>query len=190
MKISCALLGSLVLALSAYAQAPAPSANPTQPAPKTAAEKAAADKAKAAKTAPKTAPKPAPAPAAKATPDPKAAAKTDDAPGKIEGFEIPRGERGFLGLQVVNSMFKLTFYDAKKKVVAPDAATAILRWNVSYQKQPERVLLVPGDKALTSERTIKPPYSFRISIALFKQPLTGGDGSEAGAEMFTVDFSQ
>lgn len=193
MKISSALIGSLVLAISALAQVPAPSVNPTQPAPKTAAEKAAADKAaadkaKAAKTAPKTAPKA--APAAKAAPDPKAAAKKDEAPGKIEGFEIARGERGFLGLQIVNSTFKLSFYDSKKKLVAPDVATAILRWNVSYQKQPERVLLVPSDKALTSERTIKPPYSFRVSISLFKEPLTGGDGSDAGAETFSVDFSQ
>ena len=192
MKISSALLGSLVLAISALAQVPAPSANPTRPAPKTAAEKAAADKAaadkaKAAKTAPKTVPKAAPAP--KPAPDPKAA-KKDEAPGKIEGFEIPRGERGFLGLQIVNSTFKLSFYDAKKKLVAPDVATAVLRWNVTYQKQPERVLLVPNDKALTSERTIKPPYSFRLSLSLFKEPLTGGDGSEAGAETFSVDFSQ
>lgn len=111
------------------------------------------------------------------------AKKKEDEIGKIDGLEIARGG-GFLGLQIVNGTFKLSFYDAKKKPVAPDVARAALRWNVNYQKQPERVVLVPGDKALVSDKTIRPPYNFKLYLALFK-----GEGDD-GAENLTVDFSQ
>ncbi|MBI5770564.1 MAG: hypothetical protein HZA93_22495 [Verrucomicrobia bacterium] len=111
------------------------------------------------------------------------AKKKEDEIGKIEGMEIPRGG-GFLGLQVVNGTFRLSFYDAKKKPAAPDVVRAVLRWNVSYQKQPERVILVPGDKALVADKTVRPPYSFKLFLSLFK-----GEGDE-NAENLTVDFSQ
>jgi len=131
-------------------------------------------------------------PAAKA--DPGASAKKDgkkkeDEVGKIDGLEIARGS-GFLGLQIVNGTFKLSFYDAKKKPVAPDVASAAFRWNVNYQKMPERTILSPSGTALVSDKTVKPPYSFKLFVTLFKQAGSGADGSDAGAESFTIDFSQ
>ena len=141
---------------------------------------------------------PAPAKDAKAAPKKddkkKDSKKKEDAPGKIEGMEIPRGG-GFLGLQIVNGTFKLSFYDAKKKPVAPNVVRATFRWAVSYQKQPERTILSPGGgpNSLMSDKTVKPPYSFKLFITLFK---TEGDAyatdaaADAGAENLTVDFTQ
>lgn len=124
--------------------------------------------------------------------DPKAAPKQDvkkkkeEPPATIEGTTIARGT-GFLGLQIVNGNFKLSFYDAKKKPVAPDVTTAVLRWNVNYQPGPERVTLTPGGgmNSLTSVRVIRQPYSFRVTLLLLK-----GSGDEADTETFQVDFSQ
>jgi hypothetical protein len=111
------------------------------------------------------------------------AKKKEDETVKIDGMEISRGS-GFLGLQIVNGTFKLSFYDAKKKAVAPDVARAALRWNVNYQKQPERAVLLPSGKDLVADKTVRPPYNFRLYISLFK-----GD-SDDNLESFTVEFSQ
>lgn len=124
---------------------------------------------------------------AKAAP---AAAKKDekkkkaDEMGKIDGLEIPRGA-GFMGIQIVGGVFKLTTYDARKKPAAADFTRVALRWNPSNQKAPERALLVPGGGlgSFTSEKIVKPPYAFKLFITLIK-----GDGDDAPVENFTVDF--
>src|SRR3954466_1035902 len=89
--------------------------------------------------------------------------KKEEPPAKIEGMEIARSEGGgFMGLQIVDTNFRLAFYDAKKKPVAADVTRAVLRWNPNYQKSEERVVLErSGDgKYLTSPRTIRPPHNF------------------------------
>ncbi len=108
--------------------------------------------------------------------------KKDEAPAKIEGMEIARGT-GFMGLALVSGTFKLTFYDAKKKPVAPDVTRANLIWKVHYQSLPERTVLNPNGKALTSEYIVKPPHSFYLTIILVK-----GDGDDAPTETFNLDF--
>ena len=101
---------------------------------------------------------------------------------KIEGIEIARGT-GFLGIQLVNGTFKLSFYDAKKKPVAPDVTRASLRWKVKYQPNPETTVLNQDGNALTSAKAVKPPHNFSLSITLIK-----GEGDAATTESFTVDF--
>jgi hypothetical protein len=137
-------------------------------------------------------PKPA-APAAgkvdPAKPAPKADAKKKDEKkkdemGKITGIEIPRGS-GFMGIELVDSTFKLSFYDAKKKPVAPDVDRAALKWTVKTQSLPERVVLNVDGKSLTSPKVIRPPYNFSLAITLFK-----GEGDAAATENFSVAFSQ
>lgn len=134
-----------------------------------------------------------PATPAKETPAkkeaPKAAAKAPakkDEIGKIDGVEIARGGK-FLGLQVVNGNFKLTFYDAKKKPTTPDAVRAALRWDAKYKVGDERVVLLPsGDgKSFTGAKAIRPPYNFKVFVTLIKD---GAD--EAAAETLVVDFRQ
>lgn len=113
------------------------------------------------------------------------AAKKDEPPAKIEGMEIARGAKGFLGLQVVEGNFKLSFYDAKKKAVAPDVIRAVLRWSPKYQKAPEIFVLGPGDgKSLTVAKTVRPPYNFKLFVSMFVE------GTEDPVESFVVDFAQ
>ena len=187
MKTSFTLVVLTGLVLSAGAQTAAPLGGAAPVAPKmTAAQKAAADKAAAEKKAKASAKT---APAAKTAPDSKAKTKKEEPPAKIEGMEIPRGTRGFLGIQIVNSTFKLSFYDAAKKPIPPDMANAVLRWNVSYQKLPERAFLTPSGTALVGEKIVKPPYNFRLSLTLFKEAVAS-DGADAGVENYSLDFSQ
>ena len=115
--------------------------------------------------------------------------KKEDEMGKIDGMEIKRGS-GFMGLQIVDGTFKLSFYDAKKKPVKPDVARAAFRWNVNYQKAPERTILSVSGTALVSDKTVKPPYNFKLFVTLFKDAGEGYEASDAGAENLTIDFSQ
>ena len=136
--------------------------------------------AAAAQTPPRAKTPPAPAPAAKD------GAKKEEPPAKVEGIEIGRGARGFLGLQIVEGKFKLSFYDAKKKPIAPDVTRAALRWDPKGTTGTERTLLTAaGDgKSLTSGKVIRPPYLFRIFMALQK------DDPAAESENLVVDFRQ
>lgn len=129
---------------------------------------------------------------AKASGDAKSAAPKDgkkqEQEGKIEGVVIPRGT-GFMGIQVVNSAFKLSFYDEKKKPVAPDVDRAALRWDPRYKVGEERVVLLPsGDgKSLSADKNIRPPYNFKLFITLIKE---AAQGQAPVNETFTVDFRQ
>lgn len=134
------------------------------------------------------------APGAKTGADAKAGGETKGAvkaekneEGKIDGLVIPRG-KGFMGLQVVNSVFKLSFYDEKKKPVAPDVDRAALRWDPRYKVGEERTVLLPAadGKSLSSEKNIRPPYNFKLFMTLIKET----DGQPPVNETFTVDFRQ
>lgn len=132
-------------------------------------------------------------PPAKTAPAPAAPKKKDDGKkktevkmGKIDGLEVARGQT-FLGIQIVNGVFKLTNYDKMKKPVAADFTKVALRWTVNYQPNPERTLLTPsgGVGAFSSEKVVKPPYSFRLFVTLIK-----GDADDAPVENLTVEFHQ
>jgi hypothetical protein len=114
--------------------------------------------------------------------------KKEEPPAKIEGIEIARGEKGFLGIEIVNATFKLSFYDTKKKPIAPDVARATLRWDPKYKVGEERVVLNPAEKSLSSPRNIRPPYNFKLFITLFKEPTEGAD--PVAVENYTIDFRQ
>lgn len=115
--------------------------------------------------------------------------KKEEPPAKIEGIEIARGgEKGFLGVQVVEGKFRLNFYDAQKKPVAPDVLRAALRWDPKYKLGQERVVLTAGpENALGAERFIRPPYNFKLFIVLLKD---GGEGESPANEVYTIDFRQ
>jgi len=112
------------------------------------------------------------------------AAKKEEPP-KIEVMEIGRGAKGFLGLQVVGGNFKLSFYDAKKKPVAPDVVRAVLRWTPNYKPGTEIYVLGAGDgKSLSAPKTVRAPYSFKLFMSLFVE------GEENPVESYVVDFRQ
>jgi hypothetical protein len=170
---------ALVLALAFLVVARAQTAAPAVPAANPPASKTApAVKAPAAKAT---------TPAAKA-PAPKAVTKKkEEPPAKIDGTTIPRGKK-FLGLQLVNGTFKLSFYDEKKKPVAADVTRAVLRWDPKYKVGKERLLLTLGEdgKSLSSQKAIRPPYQFKLFITLLKDAT---ETEEAVGETFVIDFS-
>ena len=172
MKTLAALLGSLALGLAVMGQTTPPAKSPT--------EKISLDQSPPEKAAPGKA-----APGKEA---PGKTAKKDEPPPKIAGMEIARGDR-FLGLEVVNGVFKLSFYDAKKKPVPPDVARAVLRWDPKYKVGQERTVLSPGGgvNVMTSEKTVRPPYNFKLFITLLKQAT---EGEDPVGETIVVDFKQ
>lgn len=178
LSLTCALAG-LAIAAEPAVQEPAakplprivipPDASTTKGKTAPAAKAPAAEDAKAKGTATKT------------------GAKKEEEP-KIEGVVIARG-KGYLGLQVAESVFKLSFYDEKKKPVAADVDKAALRWDPRNKIGEERVLLTPSEdgKALTAPKAIKPPYNFKVFMTLIKE---GPDGQPPANENFVVDFRQ
>lgn len=118
-----------------------------------------------------------------------APAKVQEEERKVDGFEISRGERGFLGIKIENNQFRVTFYDAEKKPVPSDVAAIALRWPVKYQPNPERVVLMPSGEGLvmTSEKVIRAPFSFRLYVMLLKDVTPGAD---TDPETYVVDFQQ
>lgn len=164
----------LVLALASLAVAVGRAQTPTS-APVSNQKAPAAKSALPAKTAPA-----AKAPAAKAV-------KKEEPPPKIEGITIPRG-KNFLGIQIVNGTFKLSFYDEKKKPVPPDVSRAVLRWDPKYKVGKERLLLGPGEdgKSLSSPKNIRPPYNFKLYITLLKE---ASEAEEPAGETFVIDFT-
>jgi hypothetical protein len=142
-----------------------------------------------------------PYPSGKASPKAGAAAKDakgKDAKGKgkqeeepkIAGMEIARGDKGFIGLEVAEGAFKMTFYDKEKKPTPPDVARAALRWDAKYKVGQERLVLNPGGgpNSLNNPRVIRPPYNFKLFITLIKAG--GADGDNATGESYVVDFRQ
>jgi hypothetical protein len=111
-------------------------------------------------------------------------------PPQIRGVEVARAGKGFLGVQIVDGTFKLSFFDEQKKPVAPDAVRAVLRWDPKYKVGKERVLLTAdGDGvSLSSPRTIRPPYQFKLFITLIKEAKETPDTDEPVGESYTIDF--
>jgi hypothetical protein len=106
---------------------------------------------------------------------------------KIEGMEVSRGELGFLGVQIVNGTFKISFYDKKKQPIAADVMRAVLRWDPKYKVGQERVVLNLSDdgKSLASPKTIRPPYAFKLFITLLKDATETADPV---GETHVIDF--
>ncbi len=128
---------------------------------------------------------------AQGTAGPGATKKADtakaEAPPQIEGIVVPRGALGYMGVQIVNNTFKISFYDAKKKPTKADVTRALLRWDPKYKVGSERVLLNVSEdgKSLASPRNIRPPYLFKLFITLMKD---GTEGEDGAGETHVIDF--
>ncbi|MEO7413483.1 MAG: hypothetical protein ABIZ81_09005 [Opitutaceae bacterium] len=126
------------------------------------------------------------APATKAAADEAAKKKAEEPMGKVEGIEVKYGS-GYFGIELLAGNFKLTFYDAKRKVIPAPMPRAALRWPVNYRPADERTVLNLSEdgKALTSAKVVKPPYLFKLFITFLAE---GADEAGGGGESFTVDF--
>jgi hypothetical protein len=120
-----------------------------------------------------------------AQPSGKAPGKTAE-PAKITGTEVTRPGKGFIGLEVVGGNFRLSFYDESREPVSPAAVKAVLRWTPTNRTGSEFYALEPSadGKALTSPKTVRPPYQFKLFLSLFAA------GAEAPFESHTIDFRQ
>ena len=130
-------------------------------------------------------------PAAKA--DAKAVAKKPEEKKKepeptIPGLTVARTSAGFLGVELVQGNFKVSFYDANKKPVAADVAMGVARWTVKYNKSgDDRALLsLSGDGlSLMGDKIVRAPYTFKLYLSLFKD-----QGNDAQAvESYIIDFA-
>jgi hypothetical protein len=79
------------------------------------------------------------------------AAPDDEKEGTIAGTPIQRPQGGWLGIELKDNSFVLTFYNAKKKPTPADKTGAALRWAVHYQPNDERTEITPtGDPEVFS----------------------------------------
>lgn len=115
-------------------------------------------------------------------PEPK---KEEELP-KIPGTVIARPNGTFLGLEVVDTKFKLTFYDKKHKPMPIDVTRANARWPNTRSGTPSdyRTVLNGSGTALIGARPTLPPYNFTVYLSLLQ-----GEGDEAKVvESYTVPF--
>ncbi len=175
MKIPVFAFGLVVATGVALAdtQAPAPATTTAKPATAAAATTA---------TTTTTATKP-----GTATPTKPAAKPTkpkEEPMGTIPGVTIPRADGTYLGLEVSDTKFKLSFYNKKKKAANVDVTRAIARWpNVRGPGDNRTVLNVSGN-SLVSTKPVVPPYTFIVYLTLLK-----GEGEdEKAVESFVVQF--
>lgn len=108
--------------------------------------------------------------------------KTEEEVGTITGIEIARSNGAYLGLALENGKFKLSFYDEKKKPVPVDVVRATARWDPKYKVGQEHAVLNPSadGMALESPKYVRPPFNFKIYIALLKE-------KEEDNEFYIVD---
>jgi hypothetical protein len=113
-----------------------------------------------------------------------AATDDDDKEGTISGTPIQRPQGGWLGIELKDNSFVLTFYNAKKKPKPADKTSAILRWAVHYQPNEERTELTPTDDpaVFASPYSVKPPHAFILHITLLSD-------SKDNLESYTIEFS-
>jgi hypothetical protein len=126
-----------------------------------------------------------PAPGKAAPPAKKDEKKVEVLP-KIPGAEVARPNGTFLGLELVEGKFKLTFYSNKKKPMAVDVTRATARWPNTRTGTPSdyRTVLNGTGTALFSEKYVQPPYIFNVTLTLLR-----GEGDEAKAvETYVIPF--
>ncbi len=104
----------------------------------------------------------------------------------IPGQTIARGNGTYLGLQVVNGNFVLSFYDKKKKPMLPDVTRVTARWpNLrSATTGDNRAVLNRDGNVLVGNKSVVAPLTFNLRLALLV-----GDGEEAKVvESYVVPF--
>jgi hypothetical protein len=118
------------------------------------------------------------------TPAKPAKPAAQEAPPKIPGVEIARPNGTYLGMEVVDGKFKLSFYDAKKKAMPADITRALVRWPNKRGPGDFRSPMSLSGEALVSAKPVQPPYVFNAYLTLLQGE---GDAAEA-VESYVVPF--
>lgn len=123
------------------------------------------------------------APAVKGKAKPAEATKPEEP--KIPGIVIARPDGTFLSFELVGGNFRLSFYDAKKKAMAPNVTRATARWANPQGPGDSRCVLNPnGSNALVGNKLVVGPYVFNVYLTLLQ-----GEGEESKAvESHVVPF--
>jgi len=111
-------------------------------------------------------------------------AETPEAEPKILGAVITRADGTFLGLEVVAGNFKLSFYDAKKKAIAPNVSQARATWPNPRGQGDLRTMLNLSENALVGAKPVLPPYTYNVRLVL----LQGTGEQQQVVESFVVPF--
>jgi hypothetical protein len=116
--------------------------------------------------------------------DPKTVVKPAPEP-TIPGQTIARANGTYLGLQVIGGNFVLSFYDKKKKPMAPDVSRVLARWpNLRSAQGDNRAVLNPSGNALVGNKPVVAPFNFILRLTFLV-----GDGDDAQVvENLTVPF--
>jgi hypothetical protein len=115
--------------------------------------------------------------------DPAQPAPPEGAAPQLPGTVIAREDGRFLSLSLDGMHFKLSFYDANKVLVEPDAVRAVARWDPVNKAGVLRAVLNPSEdgKALKGNVLVRPPYVFKVQLLLI-----GADDNTI--ESHSVDF--
>jgi hypothetical protein len=130
-------------------------------------------------------------------PDPKAAAVAKPGAAKpgspltvkeeepvIPGTSVKRENGTWIGLEVVGGNFKLSFYDKKKKSMAPDITRASARWPNPRAPGDNRTMLNASGNVLVGAKPVLPPFTFNVYLTFLQ-----GEGDEAKAvESYVIPF--
>lgn len=82
------------------------------------------------------------------------------------GLNQPRPGGGWINVEAVGTRLIVTFYDKKKKPVAPDVTRGFAQLRYS-SKNPERAPLHLEGLTLASTATVRPPHNFLVLLSLF-----------------------
>lgn len=88
--------------------------------------------------------------------------ETPEAEPKILGAVITRADGTFLGLEVVAGNFKLSFYDAEKKAIAPNVSQARATWPNPRGQGNLRTMLNLSENALVGAKPVLPSYTYDV----------------------------
>lgn len=104
---------------------------------------------------------------------------------KIDGIALARAKGGYIGVTIDGIRMKVSFYDEKKKPVAPDVVRITARWNPPRVAggMKHSVLLPEGENSLMSPSEFRPPHTYLVFLVLI-----GPDDSVV--EQFTVYLNQ
>ena len=110
--------------------------------------------------------------------------ETPEAKPKILGTVVTRADGTFLGLEVVAGNFKLSFYDAEKKAIAPNVSQARATWPNPRGQGNLRTMLNLSENALVGAKPVLPPYTYDVRLVL----LQGTGEQQQVVESFVVPF--
>ena len=101
------------------------------------------------------------------------AAATDDAAAaaeaepELEGVVVERPDGTFMTVTMDGTRALLSFFDAKKKPIAPVVERAFVKFRLSGRRPENRTLLPDAEgMSLTHGRPLRPPFVFRAFITL------------------------